>query len=301
MNKTISLNWKIIDSKSIELNSPYAVYAGEIMEKILPKNSKRVDLREIQGQIIYAIDKFLVLTSRMITSYLKFKGYNVEQKQIQKELAFMSDNCYLNKYEFRTKDSKKSSFKCYTIGAKGNGFLKSMTGLRGHMLGYLDKCSPTQVKKILAANQALIELNLMNNSEMSVAKMIVDEGFHLFENKYLFRATGISENENSITILEPVRNDPDYKVETLKKLDRIEKTLGRSKCSVDSSKKITLIIVAEDVIKMQTLMNLIDETKYSHFSVLYTYDTLLYSDCGDKLYRKTLDRSMVELVGSIAA
>ena len=127
------------------------------------------------------------------------------------------------------------------------------------------------------------------------------QGFHLFGNKYLFRATGISESERGITILEPVRSVQDYKDEMLKKLDRIEKTLGREKCSIDLSKEITLIIVAEDIIKMQALMNIIDERKYSHFAIQYTYDTLLYSEGSNKLYRKVLDGKVVELVEHIAA
>ena len=299
MVNNVKMNWKDINMESVEMNSPYAVYPGESLVKILSKLSRprRVELNQLQAHIIEATNLFLVLTSKLLTSYLNLRGINVQQRTIQKELVFLSENTYLNKYEFRHPESGSySSYKCYTVGRKGMGFLAS-TGVRAQKMGYLDKCSPAQVKRILSSNQALIALmeeGMISGEGMSIAKIVTDDGFHLFENPYIFRASGYAESEADIIVIEPVRNENNYGAILLKKLKRMDKTLGRDKCNIDTSKKVKVIIVAESLMKMQELMNIIDETVYKRFEVQYSYDTLMYSNSECKLYKKSDDMKYVE-------
>ena len=176
------------------------------------------------------------------------------------------------------------------------GYLAA-TGVKAQKTGYLDKCTPTQIKRILSSNQVLIALKkdyIINGEEISVAKIVTDEGFHIFENPYIFRASGYVEGESDITVIEPVRNEEDGNAILLNKLKRMDKTLGRRKCNIDTDKKIHVILVAEDLMKMENLMSIVDETTYKRFDIEYSYDTLMYSESKCKLYKKSNDMKFVE-------
>lgn len=299
MNSKININWRQVNKESIELNSPFAIYYGEFKEKILPRYSRSVELKMFQAEIVYAINKFLCLTSKMLERYLKVKGYgSIEQKSIQKELSFMSDNGYLCKYQFKNPDGMFSSGKFYTIGRKGAAFIYTTILQRANKLGYIDQCDATQVKRLLASNQGLIammELKIIKDEEISVSKMITDEGFHLIDNKYLFRATGYVENSEDIIFIEPVRNEVNFEEIIFKKLKRIEKTLGREKCNVHKEKNIRIVILAESLAKMEYLMNIIDESKYRNIhSFYYSFDGLMYTDCEKKFYVKSRDLELAQ-------
>jgi len=97
--------------------SPYEIYSGETIERFIPENPRSYKIKGIQKEILLAINIFMCLTSRMLVKYLNDKGYDIEQKQIQKELKFLSQNDFLKKYQFKLVGDEKgvSSYKYYLI------------------------------------------------------------------------------------------------------------------------------------------------------------------------------------------
>lgn len=304
MNSKLNVSWREVNAQSIEFNSPFAIYYGEYKEKILPRYSRSVELKVLQAEIVYAVNKFLCLTSKMLERYLKAKGYgDILQKSIQKELHFMSDNGYLCKYQFKNPNGMFSSGKFYTVGRKGAAFIYTNTLQRANKLGYIDQCDATQIKRLLASNQGLIammELKVIKDEEITVPKMIIDEGFHLLENKYLFRATGYVENSEEIILIEPVRNEVDFEETLFKKLKRMDKTLGREKCNLQKNKNIRVVIIAESLAKMEYLMNIIDESNYKNIhSFYYSFDGLMYTDSEKKFYVKSKDLEQAQILVAV--
>jgi len=265
--------------------SPYEIYSGETIERFIPENPRSYKIKGIQKEILLAINIFMCLTSRMLVKYLNDKGYDIEQKQIQKELKFLSQNDFLKKYQFKLVGDEKgvSSYKYYSIGFKGKAFLYNECNIYAKKMGYMEQCTVSEVKKVLSANQVIIELGLANEMDVSVVKMVVDEGFHLFNNKNLFRAIGYCESENKINIIEPVRSVLTYEKDLIEKLKRIERTLECDKCNIDIKKDITIIIVAENYSKMRYIMSWCED-KYKNFRMLFTYDTLFISSSKHKFF-----------------
>lgn len=296
----VKIDWKNVDEKSIKMNSPFSVYPGEFMERNRPTFPRRIDLNRLQVEIILAVEKFLVLTSRLITTYLNNKGFVCDQKTVQKEILCLSENSYLNKYTIRSsKESSRASYKVYTIGRKGIGFIFYTYNRYVEKVNYIEKCTVSQIKKILSSNQVLIEMNFMNKSEVYVAKMVVDEGFHLIGNNNLFRASGRVEDEKNILIIEPVRNEADFDITLIHKLKRIKKTLLSKKCNIDTTKKITILIVAESIMMMQQLINIVDENDYVNVNIKYSYDTLFVNETKNKFYKKSKDLKRAECLIAI--
>lgn len=292
---TVNMKWSNVNMNSVLGNSPYEIYPGEMIQRITPDNPKRIELHGLQAEILLTVNRFLVMTSRLVTKYLNLKGITVEQRDVQREMKKLAKNDYLNKYHFVLPDKGRcSEYKFYTVGHKGRGFLYSRYNINAEKVGYLEQCSAKQMKKILASNQLLIETELVNKMNFSVVKMIVDEGVHIIKNTRLFRALGFCQDKERIMIIEPVRMDDTYIKDILEKLNRIDRTIGSKKCNIDSSKKITVAIVAESYTRMEALMNCINERDYKNFDIVYTYDTLLVCDEDKKLYRKCSDMKTVE-------
>lgn len=291
----VRMRWSNVNTESIMVDSPYQIYPGEIMKKIIPDNPRRLNLSSLQAEIVLATNQLLVVTSRLLTKYLNIKGIEVEQKKVQKQIAYLADNNYLNKFLFCNPDKGiQASYKVYTVGHKGKGFLYSTYNIQTQKVGFLEQCNVAQIKRILASNQLLIDTKLVSRMDFSVAKMVTDDGFHLLKNKKLFRSIGFCQNDDCIKIIEPVRQESTYEKDVMDKLKRIEKTLSSKKCNIDVNKRITVILMAESYGRMENIMNLVNEKQYKCFDIVYTYDTLIACDEKNKFFKKCSDMENVE-------
>lgn len=251
--------------------SPYSVCEEDILEKVMPMYSGYIELNRLQQQILRCINERMMLTVWQVSVILKKNGIYHEQDELQNELWKLSNNCYLDKYRLFN-PANNMNFNVYKIGHKGKGWLKRV-GEKPRMGGYLERCRSVQIKKLLSVNQCIIGLNLTSEYKIETTKMIYEEGRHIFrKNKNLFRAGGIAENDSSILIIESVRSDEDFEGNLIEKLQRIDKTIKKGKCSINKHKSIRLLVIAEDKDKMDYLRYILQNHKYRSFEILYSFD-----------------------------
>ena len=288
----------------MQMASPFAIHEGEIMvDEKAEEYGHYIELDPFQTEIVKSVNALLFATRQLIKKYLIRQGVKVKDKLLDKQLKRLSYNNYLRKMACVSPDGSKSVSKTYTLDRKGKGFLRHM-GVKVRLEGYVNDRirTPGQVKKILAANQAMLAI-AGNDKDIYIetAKMyIVNEKY---PRNRLFRALGfVNAAGNDSYFIQPVRNEKDNVTDLLDKLYRMEKVIKKVGFSdLKIEKNLTVIVVAENKVWMEYLKNLLEKKHYTHFRLAITYDRLIVSDLPlDKKIDSIRTTSFVQKVLSIA-
>ena len=265
----------------MQMASPFAIHEGEIMvDETAEEYGHYIELDPFQTEIVKSVNALLFATRQLIKKYLIRQGAKVKDKLLDKQLKRLSYNNYLRKMACVSPDGSKSVSKTYTLDRKGKGFLRHM-GVKVRLEGYVNDRirTPGQVKKILAANQAMLAI-AGNDKDIYIetAKMYIVNEKH--PRNRLFRALGfVNAAGNDSYFIQPVRNEKDNVTDLLDKLYRMEKVIKKVGFSdLKIEKNLTVIVVAENKVWMEYLKNLLEKKHYTHFRLAITYDRLIVSD-----------------------
>lgn len=288
----------------MQMASPFAIHEGEIMvDEKAEEYGHYIELDPFQTEIVKSVNALLFATRQLIKKYLIRQGAKVKDKLLDKQLKRLSYNNYLRKMACVSPDGSKSVSKTYTLDRKGKGFLRHM-GVKVRLEGYVNDRirTPGQVKKILAANQAMLAI-AGNDKDIYIetAKMYIVNEKH--PRNRLFRALGfVNAAGNDSYFIQPVRNEKDNVTDLLDKLYRMEKVIKKVGFSdLKIEKNLTVIVVAENKVWMEYLKNLLEKKHYTHFRLAITYDRLIVSDLPlDKKTDSIRTTSFVQKVLSIA-
>jgi hypothetical protein len=288
----------------MQMASPFAIHEGEIMvDEKAEEYGHYIELDPFQTEIVKSVNALLFATRQLIKKYLIRQGAKVKDKLLDKQLKRLSYNNYLRKMACVSPDGSKSVSKTYTLDRKGKGFLRHM-GVKVRLEGYVNDRirTPGQVKKILAANQAMLAI-AGNDKDIYIetAKMYIVNEKH--PRNRLFRALGfVNAAGNDSYFIQPVRNEKDNVTDLLDKLYRMEKVIKKVGFSdLKIEKNLTVIVVAENKVWMEYLKNLLEKKHYTHFRLAITYDRLIVSDLPlDKKIDSIRTTSFVQKVLSIA-
>ena len=288
----------------MQMASPFAIHEGEIMvDEKAEEYGHYIELDPFQTEIVKSVNALLFATRQLIKKYLIRQGAKVKDKLLDKQLKRLSCNNYLRKMACVSPDGSKSVSKTYTLDRKGKGFLRHM-GVKVRLEGYVNDRirTPGQVKKILAANQAMLAI-AGNDKDIYIetAKMYIVNEKH--PRNRLFRALGfVNAAGNDSYFIQPVRNEKDNVTDLLDKLYRMEKVIKKVGFSdLKIEKNLTVIVVAENKVWMEYLKNLLEKKHYTHFRLAITYDRLIVSDLPlDKKIDSIRTTSFVQKVLSIA-
>lgn len=288
----------------MQMASPFAIHEGEIMvDEKAEEYGHYIELDPFQTEIVKSVNALLFATRQLIKKYLIRQGAKVKDKLLDKQLKRLSYNNYLRKMACVSPDGSKSVSKTYTLDRKGKGFLRHM-GVKVRLEGYVNDRirTPGQVKKILAANQAMLAI-AGNDKDIYIetAKMYIVNEKH--PRNRLFRALGfVNAAGNDSYFIQPVRNEKDNVTDLLDKLYRMEKVIKKVGFSdLKIEKNLTVIVVAENKVWMEYLKNLLEKKHYTHFRLAITYDRLIVSDLSlDKKIDSIRTTSFVQKVLSIA-
>lgn len=262
----------------MQMASPFAIHEGEIMvDEKAEEYGHYIELDPFQTEIVKSVNALLFATRQLIKKYLIRQGAKVKDKLLDKQLKRLSYNNYLRKMACVSPDGSKSVSKTYTLDRKGKGFLRHM-GVKVRLEGYVNDRirTPGQVKKILAANQAMLAI-AGNDKDIYIetAKMYIVNEKH--PRNRLFRALGfVNAAGNDSYFIQPVRNEKDNVTDLLDKLYRMEKVIKKVGFSdLKIEKNLTVIVVAENKVWMEYLKNLLEKKHYTHFRLAITYDRLI--------------------------
>ena len=288
----------------MQMASPFAIHEGEIMvDEKAEEYGHYIELDPFQTEIVKSVNALLFATRQLIKKYLIRQGAKVKDKLLDKQLKRLSYNNYLRKMACVSPDGSKSVSKTYPLDRKGKGFLRHM-GVKVRLEGYVNDRirTPGQVKKILAANQAMLAI-AGNDKDIYIetAKMYIVNEKH--PRNRLFRALGfVNAAGNDSYFIQPVRNEKDNVTDLLDKLYRMEKVIKKVGFSdLKIEKNLTVIVVAENKVWMEYLKNLLEKKHYTHFRLAITYDRLIVSDLPlDKKIDSIRTTSFVQKVLSIA-
>ena len=288
----------------MQMASPFAIHEGEIMvDEKAEEYGHYIELDPFQTEIVKSVNALLFATRQLIKKYLIRQGAKVKDKLLDKQLKRLSYNNYLRKMACVSPDGSKSVSKTYTLDRKGKGFLRHM-GVKVRLEGYVNDRirTPGQVKKILAANQAMLAI-AGNDKDIYIetAKMYIVNEKH--PRNRLFRALGfVNAAGNDSYFIQPVRNEKDNVTDLLDKLYRMEKVIKKVGFSdLKIEKNLTVIVVAENKVWMEYLKNLLEKKHYTQFRLAITYDRLMVSDLPlDKKIDSIRTTSFVQKVLSIA-
>lgn len=214
----------------MQMASPFAIHEGEIMvDEKAEEYGHYIELDPFQTEIVKSVNALLFATRQLIKKYLIRQGVKVKDKLLDKQLKRLSYNNYLRKMACVSPDGSKSVSKTYTLDRKGKGFLRHM-GVKVRLEGYVNDRirTPGQVKKILAANQAMLAI-AGNDKDIYIetAKMYIVNEKH--PRNRLFRALGfVNAAGNDSYFIQPVRNEKDNVTDLLDKLYRMEKVIKKS-------------------------------------------------------------------------
>lgn len=273
-----------VELMRLEMQSPFAIHENEILvDEESEQFGKYINLNQFQMEIVKAANVMLFVTRQLLKKYLIRQGVEFNEKSLTKQLKRLSLNNYLSKKTFISTDGGESVTKIYTLGRKGKGFLRNM-GIRVKLEGYINDRTPGQVKKILAANQAMLEI-AGNDKRIYIETariFLLNEGQPKITGM-LFRALGYMNNkeEGKSYFIQPVRNEKDDVKELLDKLYRMEQVIKKTELSeLKIKRSVTVIIVAENKKWMEYIENLLEneQKNYRHFQLAMTYDRLIVSE-----------------------
>lgn len=259
-------------------NSVFAAKAGEkLMESVVEYGKFYVPATQEELDILCAVNELVFSTSKMISIYL-----GIEQENVRRMLKKMKNHKAITGLYFTCDDStKKSNYMVYRITKRGSAAIRQCLGEDYYsckLFAYADKLvatEPDQVKRILAGNQALINVLVPAGYKINPCKTVVKVN-HSNDSGHVFRAIGLAQKDNNVCIVEPVRRIAGAEDSLLDKIKRIQKTLHSN--NILAVNKATLIIVAEDEEHMRHIKELTRYVAGKNLVLKFTYDLGTFPD-----------------------
>lgn len=264
--------------------SPFAYRADEklLLEDLSEGGFGRyIELNEFQSEIIKAVNVLLVTNKQILKKYLTRTGVAVEECKLTKELQRLSNNHYLNKMVFQNSDGSIAMMRVYSVGRKGRGYLR-FNKIRTRLEGYVASRTAIQVKKLLAANQAMFGIA---GNDLSIytetAKSFWFDKKKTRNTDLVFRALALVNNweSNQSYIIQPLRNDgKDNLKDLIDKLERMDTVIKKAgTIEMKLCKDITVLVVAENSAWMEYYEPVLKKLYFSHFKIAVSYDRLMNS------------------------
>lgn len=271
-----------MEAEKMEYSSPFEHREGEVLvvEKLSDGFGRYIELDELQSEIVKAVNILLVANKQLIKKQLNRMGVSVTDDKLSKELLRLAQNHYLNRMAFQNTDGSISILKVYQLGRKAKGYFRYSKVQKVRLEGYVESRNASQVKKLLAANQALLGIA---GEDLSIytetAKMFCFNKQRDMPTNKLFRSLAFANTGDKAYIIQPLRNDGKDNVRDLvDKLDRIEAVIKkRGTERMGLPKDVTVLVVIENSTWMEYYEPVLKKLHFSHFKLATSYDRLMNS------------------------
>lgn len=255
-----------------ESENPFAYHKGEVLLEEESFNSGEIEFNSVnylQDKILKVINDLLVVNYQILKKYFVISGFNIDGKKILEQLRKLTINHYLIRMTFQNSDGTKSNIHIYTIGKRGQGYLK-FNKIQPRFLEYIKSRSVCDIKKILVINQTV--LNISEKNKGSVHFFI--EVYHA-DNGILDVLGVVNDDINNKTyLIYPVRNIEDNMSKLQGKLKCMEKLIYNEYLNMYYD--ITVLIVAENKEWMEYYKDKLGK-EYHYLKLAITYDSLINS------------------------
>lgn len=255
--------------------SPFAVYPGEKLSVREVPTPRSMYITDIDKTILIVLNKYLLLSSRLIFQALKNAGMeNVEQKDLQHRLRWLTDAAFVQSASFKNEDASYSASRVYSVAYRGRGYLKSI-GVQPRLGGYIATLDSLGVKRFLSVNQYLIETRKDYHTTEVGSTVFVPTPKKNRPDK-IFRAYGMVQESDTTVIADAVRRGDDWRLHMLERLDRMSATLKSKECNTKLQRKIQVVLLAENNQHLKEIDVLLYNKRYC-FEILLSTDLLVYS------------------------
>lgn len=254
--------------------SPFAVYPGERMKIREVPCPRGVYITDVDKVILVLINKYLVLTSRLLLQAARQVDMEIEQKDLQHRLRMLTDGAYLQSSRFVNEDETYAAGVVYTLGYRGRGFLNSIN-VRPRLGGYVAQLDSTAVKRYLSVNQYLLQTGKAYGATEVGYTILVPEPKKDRPDK-IFRAFGMVQEEGRTVIVESLRKDATREY-VLERLDRMNKTLSHKNCNTQLHKNVELVLIAESNEHLKQINDWLKGQHYGKLNIFLSTDSLTNS------------------------
>lgn len=278
------------DSQKVVVQSPYKLYPGEDLVRIPAEKWGYVDAAPEDIEILRIINRYLFMTSKLLTIAMNNAGWNIDDLAVKKRLKYMADKGVISRYRFVT-DTGRSSYLVYKLDVKGRAIIARAASENGRMITYTDKITDSKnveaVKRILAVNQCLITCftgaeaaDGGSGCETITGSMVTDAPADKKAHR-IFRATGLAHRPGESIIIEAVRRGSNSADEFAKKLKRINDTLAHKTFTGIDKDRVTVYVIAEDKEHMEEIAELVRDIPRDSYNLAATYDTGIFDGSND--------------------
>lgn len=260
----------VVSETKLPKNAAFHVVPSEKLEMCKETYGGFLNATEEDLLILRVLNKFLVATSKMVTEYLNYSGYEITNIKVSKLLSKLTHYRAVVKYRFVTETSQ-SNYVVYKLWNVGAAILKE-NGENWRLKGYLEvECvNPSQIKKLLSANQVMIDMLFKEGYECITGQAIYRNNNN--GRNSVFRAHGLAMKKDECIIVESIRRDEGHIVNIQNKLKRIDNTI-RKEANIDlRGYKVKVIICTEDEEHMQSVMDSLKGYSPKYFTISYTFD-----------------------------
>lgn len=252
--------------------SPFAVYPGERISIREVPSPRHMYLTDVDKVILVFINKYLVLSSKLLLQALRNAKMEIEQKDLQNRLHMLTDAAYLQSARFTNEDGTYAAGMVYSVGYRGRGYLKSTMGVQPRLSGYIAQMDSSTVKRYLSVNQYLINAGKDYGATEVGHTLLVPEPKKDRPDK-IFRAYGMVQEQSKTVIIDAVRKDID-KEYLLERLDRMNDTISHRNCNTQVQKTVELVLIAESCEHLKEVNNWLKGKHFSKLSICLSTDTL---------------------------
>lgn len=251
--------------------SPFAVYPGERISIREVPSPRHMYITDVDKVILVFINKYLVLSSKLLLQALRNAKMEIDQKDLQKRLHMLTDAAYLQSARFTNADGTYAAGMVYSVGYRGRGYLKSIN-VQPKLGGYVAQLDSSSVKRYLSVNQYLINTGKDYGVTEVGHTLLVPEPRKDRPDK-IFRAYGMVQEEDKTVIVDAVRKDVD-KEYLLERLERMNDTISHRNCNTQVHKTVELVLIAESCEHLKEVNSWLKGKHFSKLSICLSTDTL---------------------------
>ena len=286
---------------SVPERSPFQFYPNERLIAEDAGSPADIRLSDLDRLVLGAINRLVIVTSLLLHRYLISAGLeNTTVEDIRTCLRRLTDNGYLNRLRFQT-PTGQSNLRVYTLGELGRDVIHD-SGRKALRSGYVDRMDSVHAKRQLAALQFVIGQGYVPAAAYTAFGRLV-RAMDDPTGERLFRPQAIVTTQEKTVFVEAVRKSAGSVGELVRKLNRIQATLGSQRpLNLTGPENYEVVIVAQSYQHMRELMEELDnrlQRKFC-FTLYFTSDQETFHQTG-KLYTLPEKRSFgYKLPGKLA-
>lgn len=251
--------------------SPFAVYPGESIKIREVPSPRHMYITDVDKVILVFINKYLVLSSKLLLQALRNAKMEIEQKDLQNRLHMLTDAAYLQSARFTNEDGTYAAGMVYSVGYRGRGYLKCIN-VQPKLSGYIAQLDSSSVKRYLSVNQYLINTG-KNYSATEVGHTILVPEPRKDRPDKIFRAYGMVQEEDKTVIVDAVRKDVG-KEYLLERLERMHDTISHRNCNTQVHKTVELVLITESCEHLKEVNSWLKGKHFNKLSICLSTDTL---------------------------